>query len=234
MKRLSVVSLVLLIAGCQSGVGLPPPDEQPEYQAPQQPLPEEPESEALPLDEPQPDPEPEPEPPPLDEPEPEPEPPAPEPAPPTEPEPPPDFDADGVLDDLDNCPLTFNPDQLDSDLDGTGDACDTVVVIVKWVLVADDSQFLGNINDNAYDADSLANSYGTFGSTYNPLSIWNRYGTYGGEYSALSPWSDYTSTPPFIVEEGVFVAYVTTNTMLSPSIHPNELAILVGRTDVLR
>ena len=35
-----------------------------------------------------------------------------------------DTDADGVPDRLDNCPLTFNPDQADADLDGVGDACD--------------------------------------------------------------------------------------------------------------
>ena len=35
-----------------------------------------------------------------------------------------DTDADGVADRLDNCPLTFNPDQADADLDGVGDACD--------------------------------------------------------------------------------------------------------------
>jgi hypothetical protein len=34
-----------------------------------------------------------------------------------------DSDIDGVLDDLDNCPGDSNPDQLDSDLDGVGDAC---------------------------------------------------------------------------------------------------------------
>lgn len=39
--------------------------------------------------------------------------------------PPPDSDGDGIEDSLDNCPLVANPDQLDTDGDGQGDACDT-------------------------------------------------------------------------------------------------------------
>ena len=35
-----------------------------------------------------------------------------------------DIDGDGVNDDIDNCLNTANTDQLDTDLDGTGDACD--------------------------------------------------------------------------------------------------------------
>ena len=39
--------------------------------------------------------------------------------------PPADRDRDGVPDDLDNCPDTPNPDQLDADGDGQGDVCDS-------------------------------------------------------------------------------------------------------------
>ncbi len=36
-----------------------------------------------------------------------------------------DSDADGILDCLDNCSFTYNGDQIDSDSDGSGDACDS-------------------------------------------------------------------------------------------------------------
>ncbi|EAR03024.1 BspA family leucine-rich repeat surface protein [Maribacter sp. HTCC2170] len=35
-----------------------------------------------------------------------------------------DTDGDNVLDTIDNCPFTMNPDQADGDLDGIGDVCD--------------------------------------------------------------------------------------------------------------
>jgi hypothetical protein len=51
-----------------------------------------------------------------------------------------DFDNDGVINRVDNCPLTPNPDQLDSDNDGAGDACDVLEVI-----------------DNDFDKDGILN-----------------------------------------------------------------------------
>ncbi len=38
-----------------------------------------------------------------------------------------DQDGDGVADDADNCPAVSNPDQVDTDEDGTGDACEDIV-----------------------------------------------------------------------------------------------------------
>lgn len=43
----------------------------------------------------------------------------------------PDADGDGIADSVDNCPLVPNPDQLDTEGDGLGDACDEFFVRVS-------------------------------------------------------------------------------------------------------
>ncbi len=48
-----------------------------------------------------------------------------------------DADDDGVCDDVDNCPGSFNPTQADLDGDGDGDPCDAVdgvIGIVKLTI----------------------------------------------------------------------------------------------------
>ncbi len=50
-------------------------------------------------------------------------------------------------------------------------------------LYAPNGQFLGNVNSNPYDPNSIANPYGQYGSPYSPNSINNPYGQYGSPYS---------------------------------------------------
>lgn len=72
--------------------------------------------------------------------------------------------------------------------------------------------YLGCLNCNKYDKNSIWNAYGTYGSKYNSNSIWNAYGTYGSKYNSASPWNSYFNDPPVIVDkDGGFYGYFTTN-----------------------
>ncbi len=72
--------------------------------------------------------------------------------------------------------------------------------------------YLGCINCNTLDANSIWNEYGTYGNSYNSQCIWNEYGTYGNEYGNYCPWNSYATDPPIIVDEnGNFYGYLTVN-----------------------
>ena len=53
-------------------------------------------------------------------------------------------------------------------------------------IYAPNGQYLGNLNSNPYDPNSVANPYGQYGSRYSPNSINNPYGQYGSPYSPNS------------------------------------------------
>jgi hypothetical protein len=72
--------------------------------------------------------------------------------------------------------------------------------------------YLGCVNCDDYNPNSIWNEYGKYGNNYNAISIWNDYGTYGNDYSQYSPWNEYASYPPVIVDkDGNFYGYFTTN-----------------------
>jgi hypothetical protein len=55
------------------------------------------------------------------------------------------------------------------------------------------NKYLGNLNRNPFDPNSVNNPYGQYGSKYSPDSIMNPYGTYGSPYSPYSPTNPYSS-----------------------------------------
>jgi hypothetical protein len=65
-------------------------------------------------------------------------------------------------------------------------------------LYARDGTYLGEMNANPYDANSISNPYGKYGSPYSPTSIKNPYSKYGSPYSTESVNNPYItpSTEP--------------------------------------
>ena len=81
-----------------------------------------------------------------------------------------DQDDDGVLDDVDNCPVDANPNQLDTDGNGHGDVCDADIdgdgvvnssdncpVVINPLQLDFDGDQLGNVCDADIDGDSVDN-----------------------------------------------------------------------------
>lgn len=48
-------------------------------------------------------------------------------------------------------------------------------------------KYLGNLNSNPYDPNSVSNPYGRYGSRFSQDSINNPYGQYGSQFSQHSP-----------------------------------------------
>ena len=66
-------------------------------------------------------------------------------------------------------------------------------------IYAEDGTYLGKLNANKYDPESVANPYGQYGSKYSPTSINNPYSQYGSKYSSQSARNPYSTTPPRVI-----------------------------------
>lgn len=76
--------------------------------------------------------------------------------------------------------------------------------------------YLGCLNCDKFDGDSVWNNYGKYGSKYNGECIWNDYGRYGGKYGEFSPFNYGSLNPPKIVnDKGDFIGYFTSNKYFS-------------------
>jgi hypothetical protein len=63
-------------------------------------------------------------------------------------------------------------------------------------LYAEDGTYLGKVNNNPNDPESISNPYGKYGSKDSPTSINNENGIYGSKISLQSVNNPYTSHAP--------------------------------------
>lgn len=76
----------------------------------------------------------------------------------------------------------------------------------------DHDQYLGCINCNDFDVNSIWNTSGKYGSKYSSNSIWNDAGNYGNKYSSVCPFNENAAAPPAIMDaDGNFYGYLTVN-----------------------
>ena len=74
------------------------------------------------------------------------------------------------------------------------------------------STYLGCLTCGQFEAESVCNQFGTYGSQFSATSIWNQFGTYGSQFSSSSPWNQFSTSGPIIVgSDDLFYGYFTTN-----------------------
>lgn len=71
------------------------------------------------------------------------------------------------------------------------------------------TEFAGCLNCSRFDAASVCNQYGDFGSKYSESSIWNQYGEFGSKYEENSPWNPYGTGLRIVDEAGNFYGFFT-------------------------
>lgn len=90
-------------------------------------------------------------------------------------------------------------------------------------IEAGDGTFLGKLNPNLFDQESIFNKFGPYGNKYSQSSIFNRFSTYGNQFNQLSPYNQFSANPPKLYIKGKFIAYLTKNQVMSPRVDPDEL-----------
>jgi hypothetical protein len=58
-------------------------------------------------------------------------------------------------------------------------------------LYSADGHYLGNVNTNQFDPNSINNQFGRYGSQFSPDSVNNQFGKYGSPYSPYSVRNPY-------------------------------------------
>lgn len=94
------------------------------------------------------------------------------------------------------------------------------------VIVANDGTFLGAIDPNEFNRNSIFNDVGPHGSNVARESIWNDVSPYGSDVGLQSPNNDVCINPP-IVQYGNFSFYLTNNNTKTPGITVVQMVAMV-------
>ena len=92
-------------------------------------------------------------------------------------------------------------------------------------IIAQDfgSTYLGKVSSNSFEADSILNSFGTYGSSFSSKSIRNSFSSFGSQFGVYSAYNSFSTNPPVLYKNGTPLAYLTKNTFLYPRIDPDVL-----------
>jgi hypothetical protein len=86
------------------------------------------------------------------------------------------------------------------------------VSLSQLCIIASDGTFLGDLNEDEYDKNSIYNQYGKYGSHYNTTCIFNKYSDYGSDYSDKSPFNQYAGNAPGLYDkQGNFYGTLSVN-----------------------
>ncbi len=105
--------------------------------------------------------------------------------------------------------------------------------LIGATIVAQDNHFLGNLQFDEFDPNSLFNEFSVYRSETNKKSLFNEFGKYGDEFSDLSAFNPDADKPPKIINpEGKFIAYLTKNADVSPRVDPQGLSDWLKSFDI--
>ena len=83
-------------------------------------------------------------------------------------------------------------------------------------------KFLGCLDCNWSDSDSICNKFGKYGSQFSDDSIFNEFGVYGNRFNSSSPWNKYSSSdlvPIAVYRQGEFYGFFTINRFRTDAIN---------------
>ena len=102
--------------------------------------------------------------------------------------------------------------------------------LIGCEIIAGDGTYLGRIDRDQKNPDSIADRAGAYGDPFSRLSIFNSNDLYGSATSIYSPWYPHAISPPALFYEKKFQCYLSNNADVRPRLSPQTLWQALGLT----